>query len=151
MFLSHRENAGAGEAPVPRMAGCGAKASTASGFVDGKPGEGFRMPASRDLSARAEGRRPKASQEGTRGGRATACRLWGFDWAAACLVDALAGVIGGGSTIAVASLAPPRQSTGQFSLIDGIGRAVGGGGATAMRSRKRGSPVGGRCNEAVMS
>ena len=38
MFLSHRENAGAGEAPVPRMAGCGAKASTASGFVDGKPG-----------------------------------------------------------------------------------------------------------------
>jgi hypothetical protein len=27
-------------------------------------GEGFRMPASRDLSARAEGRRPKASQEG---------------------------------------------------------------------------------------
>jgi hypothetical protein len=28
-------------------------------------GEGFRMPASRDLSARAEGRRPKASQEGT--------------------------------------------------------------------------------------
>jgi hypothetical protein len=79
------------------------------------------------------------------------CRLWGFDDAGACVVDALAGVIGGGSTIAVASLAPPRQSTGQFSLIDGIGRAVGGGGATAMRSRKRGSPVGGRCNEAVMS
>src|ERR1700719_2770087 len=39
-------------------------------------GEGFRMPARVDLSARAEGRRPKASQEGTRGGRATACRLW---------------------------------------------------------------------------
>ena len=32
-------------------------------------GEGFRMPARGDLSARAEGRRPKASQEGTRGGR----------------------------------------------------------------------------------
>jgi hypothetical protein len=30
------------------------------------------------------------------------------------LVGALAGVIGGGSTIAVASLAPPRQSTGRF-------------------------------------
>jgi hypothetical protein len=30
-------------------------------------GEGFRMPARGDLSARAEGRRPKASQEGTRG------------------------------------------------------------------------------------
>jgi hypothetical protein len=77
-------------------------------------GEGFRMPARGDLSARAEGRRPKASQEGTRGGRATACRLWRFDDAAACVVDALAGAIGGGSTIAVASLARPRQSTGQF-------------------------------------
>jgi tetratricopeptide (TPR) repeat protein len=36
------------------------------------------------------------------------------DDAAACVVDALAGVIGGGSTIAVTSLAPLRQSTGQF-------------------------------------
>ena len=72
------------------------------------------MPARGDLSARAEARRPKASQEGTRGGRATACRLWGFDDAAVCVVDALAGVIGGGSAIAVASLAPPRPSTGQF-------------------------------------
>jgi hypothetical protein len=44
----------------------------------------------------------------------TACRLWRFDDAAACVVDALAGAIGGGSTIAVASLARPRQSTGQF-------------------------------------
>ena len=34
-----------------------------------KEGEGFRMPARGDLSARAEGRRPKAPQEGTRGGR----------------------------------------------------------------------------------
>ena len=31
-------------------------------------GEGFRMPACGDLSARNEGRRPKAPQEGTRGG-----------------------------------------------------------------------------------
>jgi hypothetical protein len=31
-------------------------------------GEGFRMPARGDLSARTEGRRPKAPQEGTRGG-----------------------------------------------------------------------------------
>jgi len=72
------------------------------------------MPARGDLSARAEGRRPKASQEGTRGGRATVSRLWGFDDAAACVGNALAGVVGGGSTIAVASLAPLRQSTGQF-------------------------------------
>ena len=64
--------------------------------------------------------------------------------------DALAGVIGSGSTTAVASLALRRRSTGDFSLIDGIGRGVGGGGATAMRRRKRGFPAGGRCNEAVM-
>jgi hypothetical protein len=32
-------------------------------------GEGFRMLAGRDLCGRAEGRRPKAPQEGTRGGR----------------------------------------------------------------------------------
>ena len=31
-------------------------------------GEGFRMPARGELSARTEGRRPKAPQEGTRGG-----------------------------------------------------------------------------------
>jgi hypothetical protein len=31
-------------------------------------GEGFRMPARRDLSSRTWGRRPKAPQEGTRGG-----------------------------------------------------------------------------------
>src|SRR5882724_7820319 len=83
-------------------------------FAIGRYGEGFRMPARGDLSGCAEGRRPKASQEGTRGGRARACRLWGFDDAAACVVDAPAGVVGGGSTIAVASLAPLRQSTGQI-------------------------------------
>src|SRR6202040_4332390 len=82
--------------------------------ANGRKGEGFRMPARRDLSARAEGRRPKASQEGTRGGWEGVCRLWGFDGAAACVGDALGGVIGGGSTIAVASLAPRRRSTGRF-------------------------------------
>ena len=35
------------------------------GRPNGRNGEGFRMPAGRDLSARDEGRRPKASQEGT--------------------------------------------------------------------------------------
>ena len=65
---------------------------------DGRYGEGFQMPACGALSARAERRRPKASQEGTRGGRAT-CRLWGFDDTTACVVDALVGVIGGGSTV----------------------------------------------------
>src|SRR5271155_8192 len=43
-------------------------------------GEGFRMPAHRDLSTRAEGRCSKAPQEGTRGGPCwAACPLWGFD------------------------------------------------------------------------
>jgi hypothetical protein len=45
---------------------------------------GFRMPASRDPSARAEGGPPKASQEGTCGGGGQAvCRLLGFYGAAA--------------------------------------------------------------------
>src|SRR2546425_141754 len=47
--------------------------AAANGWV----GEGFRMSARRDLSARAEGRRPKASQEGTRGGLAVLPRAWG--------------------------------------------------------------------------
>jgi hypothetical protein len=80
----------------------------------------------------------------------TASGLWGFDGAVAWVRDALAGVIGGGLTIAVVSLAPRWPLTGDFGLIDGIGRAVGGAGATATRRRKRGSPAGGRCNEAVM-
>jgi hypothetical protein len=43
-------------------------ATLLSPAVKGSFGEGFRMPARRDLSSRSEGRRPKASQEGTRGG-----------------------------------------------------------------------------------
>ena len=46
------------------------------------------------------------------GGRCAVCRLWGFDGAAAWVGDALAGVVGGGSTIAVGSLSPRRRSTG---------------------------------------
>ena len=36
--------------------------------VEVRFGEGFRLAARRDLPTRSEGRRPKASQEGTRGG-----------------------------------------------------------------------------------
>ena len=43
--------------------------------LNDREGEGFRMPACGDLSARAEGRRPKASQDGTRGGRILAAAL----------------------------------------------------------------------------
>jgi selenocysteine lyase/cysteine desulfurase len=47
-------------------------------FREGGTGEGFRMPARGDLSARTEGRRSKAPQEGIRGGRMGGCCLWGF-------------------------------------------------------------------------
>jgi hypothetical protein len=77
-------------------------------------GEGFRMPAGRDLSSRTEGRRRKAPQEGTRGGWSGVCRLWGFGGAAACVRDARAGVGGGGATIAVGSLSSRRPLTGWF-------------------------------------
>jgi hypothetical protein len=87
------------------------------------------MPARRDLSAPAEGRRPKAPQEGTHGGWTTACRLWGFDGAAAWVGNALAGVIGSGSTIVATRLAPRWRSTGR------IGRDRSHG---AYRWRRRG-------------
>jgi hypothetical protein len=46
----------------------GTKLPFTTTVANGRDGEGFRMPARGDLSPRAEGRRPKASQEGTRGG-----------------------------------------------------------------------------------
>jgi len=46
--------------------------------LNGRNGEGFRMAARRELSAGAEGRRPKASQEGTRGGWADSLRSMGI-------------------------------------------------------------------------
>jgi hypothetical protein len=83
---------------------------------DGRFGEGFRMPVRDDLPACTEGRRPKAPQEGTRGGRVGGCRLWGFDGATAWLGDALAEIVGVGSTIVVPESSPRRQSTGRFWL-----------------------------------
>ena len=73
-------------------------------------GEGFRMPARRDLSSGTEGRRPKAPQEGTRGDWSGGLPRMGFDGAAAWVGD----VIGSGSMSAVASLARRRLSTGRF-------------------------------------
>jgi hypothetical protein len=54
------------------------------------------MPARRDPSSRTEGRRPKAPRKEPAGAGRSVCRLWGFDGAAACVGDALAGVGGGG-------------------------------------------------------
>ena len=71
-------------------------------------GEGFRMPVCRDLSGalRAGVRKPPRKEPA--GIDRAVCRLWGFNGAVACVRDALAGVVGGGTTITVASL-PPRQ------------------------------------------
>ena len=44
------------------------------------------------------------------GSRRAVCRLLGFDGAACWVGDALAGVVGGGSTITVASLPPWQRS-----------------------------------------
>jgi hypothetical protein len=52
-----------------RRSGIGALQPVADDAAYGRRCEGFRMPARRNLSTRAEGRRPKASREGTRGGR----------------------------------------------------------------------------------
>src|SRR5271169_5285498 len=58
----------------------------------GTSGEGFRMPARRDLSTvlRASVRKP-LRKEPAGAGRAV-CRLWGFDGVVACVGDAPAGV-----------------------------------------------------------
>jgi len=53
----------------PRTAGIGAELPMRQRTAGGSGGEGCRMSAGHELSIRAEGRRPKASREGTRGGR----------------------------------------------------------------------------------
>jgi hypothetical protein len=55
-------------AVAPANGSSGAKLPFMTTPANGRVGKGFRMPARRDLSGGAEGRRPKASQEGTRGG-----------------------------------------------------------------------------------
>jgi hypothetical protein len=54
------------------------------------------MPARRDLSAGGEGRRLKASEEGTRGPVGAVCHLGGFDRAAVSAKGGLGGVVKGG-------------------------------------------------------
>jgi hypothetical protein len=44
------------------------------------------------------------------------CRPWGFDDAGACVVDALAGEIGGGSTIAVLASKGGRAADTAYAL-----------------------------------
>ena len=68
------------------------------------------MPARRELSSRSEGRRLKASQEGTAGGRWAVCRLWGFD-GAVWVGDALGKFVSSGPRIAIGSLSSRRLTT----------------------------------------
>jgi hypothetical protein len=54
----------------------------------------------------------KPARKEPAGASRAVCRLWGFDEAAVCVRDALAGVGGGGPTIAVGSSSSRRPSTG---------------------------------------
>ena len=76
--------------------------------ANGRVGEGFRMPAGRDLSSRTGAGVRKPPRKEPAGSWCAVSGLWGFYGAACWVGDALAGVVGGGSTITVASL-PPRQ------------------------------------------
>jgi hypothetical protein len=73
---------------------------------------GFRIPAPLMIYPPVQrGRCPKAFREGTRGVWRVACRLWGFDGAAAWVQVALAGVVGSRSTIAMDNFSPPLPSS----------------------------------------
>src|SRR5712691_6064659 len=97
----------------------------------GRSCEGFRMPARRGLSTGAEGRRPKASREGTRGGAARAVAVYGdltagrrervTRWARELVVDR--------------RLQPAERCRccfrrGDFGVMGGIAPAFGGHDAT---------------------
>src|SRR5260370_38666035 len=83
------------------------------------------MPARRDLCSRTGAGVRKPPRKEPAGAGWAVCRLWGFGGAAACVGDALAGVVGGGSTIAVGSLLWRRGGAG--------GLLAGGGGRPRLR------------------
>ena len=87
------------------IAGLEAMSQTVKGF-------GWRPVVSYPPVLRAGVRKPPRKEPA--GAGRTASGLWGFDGAVAWVGDALAGVIGGGLTIAVVSLAPRWPLTGRF-------------------------------------
>ena len=71
-----------------------------AGWADDASCAGLRMPAGREGAGSAEGRRPKAAREGTRGGRTRLWGLWGFGgwrWPGAALgpglIEGLEGLV----------------------------------------------------------
>jgi hypothetical protein len=80
----------------------------------GRNGEGFRMPARSDLSARVRAGVRKPPRKEPAGRWVGVCRLWGFERAAAWVGGALAGGVDGGPTIAVASLSPRLRPAARF-------------------------------------
>lgn len=76
--------------------------------------KGFGCRPSRGLSAGTEGRRPKASREGTRGGRREGCRQWRFDRRATPASDARVGGTDRGCPTAADAAKALRFSRGRF-------------------------------------
>jgi hypothetical protein len=69
-------------------------------------------PASESL----QGRNPRGSVQAV-------YRLWGFDGAASCVKDPLAGIVGRGSVVTLGSCLPLLLSTGDFGIIGGAAPA----------------------------
>src|SRR5712671_6461062 len=94
---------------ISNLADRARRRSQMSGMVKGF---GWRPVVSYPPVLRAGFRKPPRKEPA--GAGRTASGLWGFDGAVAWVGDALAGVIGGGLTIAVVSLAPRWPLTGRF-------------------------------------
>ena len=120
--------------------------------------EGFRMPADRGGAAGAEGRRPKASREGTRGGGRLRCGVYGnltvaagwgrhrgpgrWRWASAWLAEGWRA-----AWRRERSRAPKSVDVG---AIGGPGRRVDRTRVWSGCRRRRRRPAGLRCGEAVL-
>jgi hypothetical protein len=116
---SRRSTAGSPRASTPPTSRMPRRCSTSS--VDFRSCEGFRMPAGRDVAGSAEGRRPKAAREGTRGGRARRWGLWGFDGCRRSgaaqgtgLMAARERLVGGAIAAGVAQSAVTRAQAGRW-------------------------------------
>jgi hypothetical protein len=99
---------------------------------------------------RALGPASESPQEGTRGGRMGGCSLWRFDRPAVWIGDPLAGIVGIGSTTRCQDGRRGGGGRSDFGLIECVRGGFGDDGATAVQCRRRGSPVGSSCGEAVM-